>query len=204
MDAAMWVRREWLFWSRLIRYHVLRVSAALDANGIKLRPLGLATLVALVLLVGGYLLGRVTAPGCEPLASTVCTEPDAFSPPAPTPIEVARQVVIVTAEVVRPFAPALSSTPPAATMAPAPTAEAIPPLPENKRAERIPTLTSDEVREMQAWLKAFGFDPGPIDGQAGARTKAAIRRYQAARHAEETGELDRTLLRKVRREAGHS
>ena len=105
-----------------------------------------------------------------------------------------RQVVIVTAAVVQP------------AEAPTPSiVEATPPLPDTKRPERaVVTLTSDEVREMQAWLKAFGFDPGPIDGHAGARTKAAIKRYQSARHAEETGELDRSLLRKVRREAGHS
>jgi hypothetical protein len=202
----MWLHKQWLFWSRLVRYHVLKLSAvrALDANGIRLRLLAQAALVALVLLVGGYFLGRVTAPGCEPLASAVCTEAQALSPPVLTPMEVARQVVIVTAEVARPSAPALPSTPPAAAMPAPPTAEAMPPLPEDKRPERITTLTNDEVREMQAWLKAFGFDPGPIDGQAGSRTKAAIKRYQAARHTQETGELDRTLLRKVRREAGHS
>jgi hypothetical protein len=204
----MWLRREWLFWSRLVRYHVLKVSAVreLGANGIGLRLLGQVALTALLLLVGGYLLGRVTAPGCEPLASAVCTEAQSLSPPVTTQMEVARQVVIVTADAVRPPAPALPSPPvhPAVTM-PAPSvAEATPPLPESKRAERVASLTNDEVREMQAWLKAFGFDPGPIDGYPGARTKAAIRRYQAARHAEETGELDRSLLRKVRREAGHS
>ena len=57
---------------------------------------------------------------------------------------------------------------------------------------------------MQAWLKAFGFDPGPIDGSPGSRTKAAVKRYQAARQTEETGLLDRSLLRKVRKDAGQS
>lgn len=80
----------------------------------------------------------------------------------------------------------------------------MPPLPEKKAADRVVVLTNDEIREMQAWLKAFGFDPGPIDGYPGARTTAAIKRYQAARQTEETGQMDRSLLRKVRREAGHS
>src|SRR4030095_16605191 len=83
-------------------------------------------------------------------------------------------------------------------------APAMPPWPEKKAAERVVVLNNDEIREMQAWLKAFGFDPGPIDGYPGARTTAAIKRYQAARQTEETGQLDRSLLRKVRREAGHS
>jgi hypothetical protein len=205
-DAAMWLRKKWLFWSRLVRYHVLKVNVvrALDANGIGMRLLGQLAVAALLVLVGGYLLGRVTAPGCAPLASAVCTEAQILSPAAPMPMAVARQVVIVTAEAVRPPAPALPAPPvdPATAMPDPLSAEAMPPLPESKRV--VAALTNDEVREMQAWLKAFGFDPGPIDGHPGARTKAAIRRYQAARHTEQTGELDRSLLRKVRREAGHS
>lgn len=204
MDAAMWLHKEWLFWSRLVRYHVLRVGAvrAPDATGIQLRLLGQVSLVT-ILLIGGYLAGRVTAPGCTPVANAVCAEAQVLPTAPPTSPALDRQVVIVTAEVPPPSAPAPPS-PSAEPTPPPPTVEAVPPLPENKRAERLAALTSDEVREMQAWLKAFGFDPGPIDGYAGARTKSAIRRYQAARRTEETGELDRSLLRKVRREAGHS
>jgi hypothetical protein len=197
----MWLRKEWLYWSRLVRYHLFKVAGAVrarDGNGIRLRLVGRVALVALVLLVGGYLLGRITAPGCAPVASAVCTDAQASSPPpTPTPMALERQVVIVTAAVVR---PALADEAPPSSIV-----ETIPLLPETKRPERAAvTLTNDEVREMQAWLKAFGFDPGPIDGHAGARTKAAIKRYQSARHTEETGALDRTLLHKVRREAGHS
>lgn len=201
----MWPRKDWLFWSRLARYHVLKVIRALDAKGIRLRLLGQAVVWALFLLVGGYLLGRVTAPGCAPLVNAVCTEAQVMSPPA-APMELERQVVIVTAEAVRPSEPVLASSAvhPAAATPGLEIANAIPPLPEGRRTERVVALTNDEVREMQAWLKAFGFDPGPIDGYAGARTKAAIRRYQAAKRAEETGELDRSLLRQVRRDAGHS
>lgn len=36
------------------------------------------------------------------------------------------------------------------------------------------------VREQQAALRAAGFDPGPIDGIIGPRTRAAIRAYQQA------------------------
>src|SRR5882757_9592608 len=65
-------------------------------------------------------------------------------------------------------------------------------------------LSYDEVRETQAWLKAFGFDPGPLDGVPGSRTTAAVKRYQAARQTETSGQLDRSLLRQVRKDAGHS
>lgn len=199
----MWPRNEWLFWSRLARYHALKGIRALDAKGIRVRVIGQAALGALLLLAGGYLLGRVTAPGCAPLVNAVCTEARGLSSPAPIPMELERQIVIVTAEAVRAAAPSPQVDPAAATPPP-PIADAIPPLPESKRADRASDLTNDEVREMQAWLKVFGFDPGPIDGYAGARTKAAIKRYQAAKRTEETGDLDRSLLRQVRRDAGHS
>jgi peptidoglycan hydrolase-like protein with peptidoglycan-binding domain len=39
-------------------------------------------------------------------------------------------------------------------------------------------------------LKAAGFNPGPIDGVLGPRTKEALRRYQAQQGLPVTGELD--------------
>jgi Putative peptidoglycan binding domain len=228
-DAEMSLRRELLFWSRLVRYHAstltvvraldvsrtklrllgqtgstVTVARALEVSRIKPRVLGQVAVLALI-LVGGYLVGRVSAPSCAPLASAVCTEAQAQSPAEPTPAAWGRQVTVYVEPGLLP-APAVPPTfpvqPAAATQLPS-AADLIPP-PEKKAAERAVVLTNDEVREMQAWLKAFGFDPGPIDGYPGARTKAAIKRYQAARQTEETGQLDRSLLRKVRREAGHS
>jgi len=38
-------------------------------------------------------------------------------------------------------------------------------------------LTRDEVRQLQLSLKNAGFDPGAVDGFAGAKTKAAFNRY---------------------------
>lgn len=61
-------------------------------------------------------------------------------------------------------------------------------------------LTGDEVREVQAKLKAAGFDAGPVDGLPGPLTTTAIKRYQAARQRQETGVLDRQLLQQVRQE----
>lgn len=40
------------------------------------------------------------------------------------------------------------------------------------------TFTTDDVRRIQLRLRDAGFDPGPADGVAGARTKAALGRYQ--------------------------
>lgn len=41
------------------------------------------------------------------------------------------------------------------------------------------SYTVDEIRRIQMRLKDAGFDPGPADGVAGARTKSALVRYQA-------------------------
>lgn len=226
----MSLRREFLFWSRLVRYHAstLTVVRVLDVSRTKLRLLGRTgstvaaarafdegrikprvfgqVAVLAFILAGGYFVGRVSVPGCAPVASVACTEAQAQSPAEPAPAASGRQVTVYVEPGLLP-APGVPPTfpvQPAAETQPPSAAGLIAPLPEKKTVERAVVLTNDEVREMQAWLKAFGFDPGPIDGYPGARTAAAVKRYQSARRAEETGVLDRSLLRKVRREAGHS
>jgi len=59
-------------------------------------------------------------------------------------------------------------------------------------------LQRDEAREVQARLRSFGFNPGPVDGDPGAMTEAAIRRYQQNRHQPQTGKVDRELLEQLR------
>ena len=54
------------------------------------------------------------------------------------------------------------------------------PSPASTAADRTP-LNQDEIRELQARLKAVGMDPGPIDGVVGPRTTAALQKYGAAR-----------------------
>jgi hypothetical protein len=46
------------------------------------------------------------------------------------------------------------------------------------------------VGQAQELLKEAGFNPGPIDGILGPRTKAALRRYQARHGLPQTGGLD--------------
>lgn len=41
------------------------------------------------------------------------------------------------------------------------------------------TFTRDDIRLMQLRLREVGFDSGPIDGVAGAKTKSAVVRFQA-------------------------
>ena len=40
-------------------------------------------------------------------------------------------------------------------------------------------LGADDIRRMQVRLREVGFDPGPVDGVAGAKTKAAFARLQS-------------------------
>lgn len=100
---------------------------------------------------------------------------------------------------------ALSASPatvlPEASMASAPFSEVITPKSVSTLPVNAPP-SGDEVREIQAWLKALGFDPGPLDGLPGPQTTAAVRHYQNVRQKEETGLLDRSLLQDMRKQVG--
>ncbi len=63
-----------------------------------------------------------------------------------------------------------------------------------------PALGRKEVREVQTRLRALGFNPGPVDGDAGRMTATAVTAYQEKRGLPQTGELDRALLDQLRRE----
>jgi peptidoglycan hydrolase-like protein with peptidoglycan-binding domain len=49
--------------------------------------------------------------------------------------------------------------------------------------------SSDEIRAAQQSLKDKGFDPGPIDGVDGPKTRAAVRQYQKQQNLEADGHL---------------
>jgi len=193
----MALRRTLVFWGRVVRYNLSSVGLVRAPDDYRFGPrlLGELVLVA-ALALGGYLIGRSSAPNCAPVPDAHCIEAQASAPVAPTPVASAPQATA-------PLAP----TPPVPTPPVAPSVSA----PEVTKANppSIPTggtrpLSNDEVRETQAWLKAFGFDPGPLDGLPGSRTMAAVKRYQATRQAEETGLLNRSLLQQVRKDAGQS
>jgi peptidoglycan hydrolase-like protein with peptidoglycan-binding domain len=62
------------------------------------------------------------------------------------------------------------------------------------------TLRPDEVREAQARLRSFGFNPGPLDGTAGRMTGSAVMHYQQNRGHLQTGTVDRQLLEQLRQD----
>lgn len=76
--------------------------------------------------------------------------------------------------------------------------------PVNKPIGDTRPLDGDEVLETQAWLRAFGFYSGPLDGLTGPKTTDAVKRYRTARQMEETGALDRSVLQQVRQQVGQS
>ena len=63
--------------------------------------------------------------------------------------------------------------------------ERVPPMPDGEHskaqptAEPIRTASMDDIRRLQMRLRELSFDPGPVDGVAGAKTKAAFQRLQA-------------------------
>lgn len=60
----------------------------------------------------------------------------------------------------------------------------------------------DDVSGLQARLRNLGYDPGPLDGRLGKRTRAAIRAFQAARGLEVDGACSTALIKAVKQAHG--
>ncbi len=56
---------------------------------------------------------------------------------------------------------------------------------------------SGNVKEVQQALKDKGYDPGPIDGAMGARTKEALKSFQTASNLRPTGTLNAETAEKL-------
>jgi hypothetical protein len=152
----------------------------------------LKTAVMAGLFLGGYLAGRFTIFD-DAATSNANARQALVEPPAPepeSPLVWASQVSVVQSQNQQ------------AVLAPPPVSEVTAPKPSGKPVADTRPLNSDEVMETQAWLKAFGFDPGPLDGMPGPKTTDAVKRYRTARQMEETGALDRSVLQQVRQQSG--
>jgi peptidoglycan hydrolase-like protein with peptidoglycan-binding domain len=92
------------------------------------------------------------------------------------------------------YAPAVE--PAAAQAAPATGSQQAPVEP----APNQTSLRRDEAREVQARLRSFGFNPGPVDGVPGAMTEGAVMHYQQNRGQPQTRKVDRELLEQLRQD----
>jgi peptidoglycan hydrolase-like protein with peptidoglycan-binding domain len=52
-------------------------------------------------------------------------------------------------------------------------------------------FTHAQISQAQTELQAAGFNPGPVDGHLGPKTRGALRAYQQAHNLRQTGTLDR-------------
>ena len=59
-----------------------------------------------------------------------------------------------------------------------------------------------EVTGVQQRLKNLGYDCGPLDGVCGARTRAAVKTFQAASGLPPTGKIDEATRRKLQEQYG--
>ena len=67
------------------------------------------------------------------------------------------------------------------------------PAPQTVKPRAVPTPA--HVREVQRALLNAGYDPGPIDGIFGPRTKSALRKYIAVPPPQAPAAADQVILR---------
>lgn len=56
------------------------------------------------------------------------------------------------------------------------------------------SMSSQNVKEAQRLLKELGYDPGPVDGQYGPKTNAAVKAFQRDERIYQDGVIDQNLL----------
>jgi N-acetylmuramoyl-L-alanine amidase len=62
---------------------------------------------------------------------------------------------------------------------------------------RVYGIDRELTRDVQRQLKGLGYNPGPVDGNYGEQTAAALRAYQQAYRLPVTGRLDDSTLRSL-------
>jgi hypothetical protein len=58
----------------------------------------------------------------------------------------------------------------------------------------VPALDRNKVQRVQSALRAKGFDPGPLNGVVGAKTKEAVQKFQDRFGIKATGTIDNQTL----------
>jgi peptidoglycan hydrolase-like protein with peptidoglycan-binding domain len=60
------------------------------------------------------------------------------------------------------------------------------------------SATNEGMRQVQQALKDAGFEPGPVDGILGPRTREALRNFQTANRLQATGEVNQDTIAALR------
>jgi hypothetical protein len=170
------------------RSQILQLEISPLSNRARLGRILLKIAVMAALFLSGYLTGRLATPESAPTADVNVNQALAAPLEPVVPLALVQPVTVL----------------PETSSAPAPVSEMTASKPVSTPIGNTRPLSSDEVIETQAWLKAFGFDPGPLDGLPGPQTTAAVKRYRIARQMEETDALDRSVLQQVRQQVGQS
>lgn len=70
----------------------------------------------------------------------------------------------------------------------------IKPVPPVKKVEKVDV---EKVKKAQKALKLAGFDPGPVDGKIGRKTREALKNFQEAHQLNPTGNLDEATWKEL-------
>jgi peptidoglycan hydrolase-like protein with peptidoglycan-binding domain len=60
--------------------------------------------------------------------------------------------------------------------------------------DTVPALDLEGIRQVQQALQDKGFDPGPVDGVLGSRTKEAVLQFQNRYGIDSNGKVDNQTL----------
>lgn len=74
------------------------------------------------------------------------------------------------------------------------TAQAFPAGQTKAQSGQQEAATHEDTRQVQQALKDAGFEPGPVDGILGPRTREALRNFQTANNLQATGEVNQDTL----------
>jgi formate hydrogenlyase subunit 3/multisubunit Na+/H+ antiporter MnhD subunit len=169
-----------------------------------------------------------TAAGSEPLSDAPPTTPrpaslpgEEAAPRRPPVVQTPLERDTPEAAATQPPSAPDEAVPPAASAGEAPTCDPDEPFvfghpavaeslqlqqcasgPGQPRPLEAPPLTTALVDLVQRYLEDLGYDPGPVDGLIGPRTRDAIRRFQRGLGAAPTGAIDFRLLEAIRAAAG--
>jgi hypothetical protein len=78
------------------------------------------------------------------------------------------------------------------------TSESVPYKDARSTSDKMTSKNADIIREVQELLSRLKYDPGPIDGVMGSRTRSAIKDFERDHGYPETGQISEELLQSLK------